>query len=173
GLTPQTLFSRANLWQCWLDVEAAMAQAQAEIGMIPQWAADEIGARARLEMFDLDALERSVAETMAPIVSLVRALTDPCGEAGRYVHWGGTTQNIMSTERLLLVRRAHRAMLGQFAVTCERLSDWAVTHARTIMVGRTDNPHALPITFGFKVAGWIEVLARQSARFEEVVRRLF
>ena len=173
GLTPQTLFSRANLWQCWLDVEAAMAQAQAEIGMIPQWAADEIGARARLEMFDLDALERSVAETMAPIVSLVRALTDLCGEAGRYVHWGGTTQNIMSTGRLLLVRRAHRAMLGQFAVTSERLSDWADTHARTIMVGRTNNRHALPITFGFKVAGWIEELARQNARFEEVERRLF
>jgi 3-carboxy-cis,cis-muconate cycloisomerase len=112
GLTPQTLFSRTNLWQAWLDVEAAMAQAQAEIGMIPQWAADEIASKARLELFDLEALERSVAETMAPIVSLVRALTDVCGDAGRYVHWGGTTQNIMSTGLILLVRRGHRQMLG-------------------------------------------------------------
>ena len=61
GLTPQTLFSRPNLWQAWLDVEAAMAQAQAEIGMIPQWAADEIAGKARLELFDLDALERYLA----------------------------------------------------------------------------------------------------------------
>lgn len=173
GLSPQTLFSRANLWQAWLDVEAAMAQAQAEIGMIPQWAADEISAKANLETLDSDALERSVAETMAPIVSLVRALSAACGDAGRYVHWGGTTQNIMSTGRLLLVRRAHKAMLAQLSMAIGRLGDWAESHADTIMVGRTNNRHALPITFGFKVAGWIEELARQNARFKEVETRVF
>ena len=173
GLSPQTVFSRANLWQAWLDVEAAMAQSQAEIGMIPQWAADEISARAKLELFDTDALERSVAETMAPIVSLVRALSAACGDAGRFVHWGGTTQNIMSTGRLLLVRRAHKAMLAQIARATTHLGEWADTHSGTIMAGRTNNRHALPITFGFKVAGWIEELARQNARFEAVEPRVF
>jgi len=173
GLTPQTLFSRSNLWQAWLDVEAAMAKAQAEIGMIPQWAADEIASKARLELFDLEALERSVAETMAPIVSLVRALTDLCGDAGRYVHWGGTTQNIMSTGLLLLVRKGHRQMLGHLAGAIDTLGVWAEDHAETLMAGRTNNRHALPISFGFKVAGWIEELSRQNQRFAECEKRVF
>ena len=173
GLTPQTLFSRSNLWQAWLDVEAAMAQAQAEIGMIPQWAADEIAGKARLELFDLDALERSVAETMAPIVSLVRALTELCGDAGRFVHWGGTTQNIMSTGLILLVRRGHRQMLGHLAGAIDTLGAWADEHAETLMAGRTNNRHALPISFGFKVAGWIEELSRQNQRFAECEKRVF
>ena len=173
GPTPQTLFSRSNLWQAWLDVEAAMAQAQAEIGMIPQWAADEITDKARLELFDLEALERSVAETMAPIVSLVRALTDLCGDAGRYVHWGGTTQNIMSTGLMLLVRRGHRQMLGHLAGAIDTLAIWAEEHAETLMAGRTNNRHALPISFGFKVAGWIEELSRQNQRFAECEKRVF
>jgi len=172
-LTPQSLFSRANLWQSWLDVEAAMAKAQAEIGMIPQWAADEIAAKARLELLDADALDRSVAETMAPIVSLVRALSDICGDAGRFVHWGGTTQNITSTGRMLLVRRAHYAMLDHLASAMDTLGEWASEHAGTVMAGRTNNRHALPITFGFKVAGWIEELSRQNQRFAEAERRVF
>jgi 3-carboxy-cis,cis-muconate cycloisomerase len=171
--TPNTLFSRASLWQSWLDVEAAMALAQAEIGMIPDWAATEIARQARLDVLDLDALERSVAETMAPIVSLVRALVGVCGDAGKFVHWGGTTQNIMSTGRLLLVRRAHRAMSGHIAGALDILGQLAETHADTIMAGRTNNRHALPITFGFKVAGWIEELARQNERFATVENRVF
>lgn len=173
GLTPQTLFSRPSLWQAWLDVEAAMAQAQAEIGMIPQWAADEIASKARLDLFDLHALERSVAETMAPIVSLVRALTGLCGDAGRYVHWGATTQNIMSTGMLLLVRQGHRQMLGHLASAIDVLGGWAEEHAETLMAGRTNNRHALPISFGFKVAGWIEELSRQDQRFAQCEKRLF
>lgn len=172
-MTPATLFSRPNLWQAWLDVEAAMALAQAEIGMIPQWAADEIAGKARLDLLDAEALDLSVAETMAPIVSLVRALSEICGEAGHFVHWGGTTQNIMSTGRLLLVRRAHRAMLNRLAGALDTLGTWANAHAETIMVGRTNNRHALPTTFGFKVAGWIEELARQNQRFIDVEGRVF
>jgi 3-carboxy-cis,cis-muconate cycloisomerase len=172
-LTPENLFGRDNLWQSWLDVEAAMALAQGEIGMIPQWAADEIAAKARLELLDRTELERSVTETMAPIVSLVRSLTDVCGEAGAFVHWGGTTQNIMSTGRLLLIRRAHGAMLGHVAGAVERLGEWASEHAHTITAGRTNNRHALPITFGFKAAGWIEELSRQNQRFREVEARVF
>lgn len=150
-----------------------MALAQAEVGMIPQWAADEIAHKARLENFDPQALEQSVAETMAPIVSLVRMLTQVCGEAGKFVHWGGTTQNIMATGRLLLLRRAHHAMLSHIAGATERLGDLATTHAATIMAGRTNNRHALPITFGFKVAGWIEELSRQNERFVDIEPRVF
>jgi 3-carboxy-cis,cis-muconate cycloisomerase len=173
SFTPETLFGRDNLWQAWLDVEAQMALAQGEIGMIPKWAADEIAAKAHLDLLDRVDLERSVAETMAPIVSLVRALTDICGEAGAYVHWGGTTQNIMSTGRLLLIRRSHAAMLGHVAGAVDQLGEWARQHTDTITAGRTNNRHALPITFGFKAAGWIEELSRQNQRFREVEARVF
>ncbi len=172
-LTPQSLFARPHLWQAWLDVEAALALAQGEIGMIPQWAAEQIAAKATLDQLDSDALEKSVAETMAPIVSLVRALAEVCGEAGGFVHWGGTTQNIMSTGRLLLVRYGYRAMLGHLAGALDSLGGWAETHAETITAGRTNNRHALPITFGFKVAGWIEELTRQQQRFVEAEKRVF
>jgi 3-carboxy-cis,cis-muconate cycloisomerase len=110
---------------------------------------------------------------MAPIVSLVRALSDICGDAGRFVHWGGTTQNIMSTGRLLLVRRAHQALLKGLALAVDRLGALAAEHADTIMVGRTNYRHALPITFGFKIAGWIEELARQNQRFLSTEQRVF
>lgn len=173
ALTPQNAFARYRLWQSWLDVEAAMALAQAEIGMVPDWAATEIAQKARLENFDLEALERSAAETMAPIVSLVRALSAICGEAGHYVHWGATTQNIMSTGRLLLLRKAHRGVLTGLVSVLETLGGWAEVHAGTVMAGRTNRRHALPITFGFKVAGWIEELARQNDRFAATETRLF
>lgn len=173
SVPPYNTFSRANLWQSWLDVESAMALAQAEVGLIPQWAADEIASKAKLENFNMDELEVSVAETMAPIVSLVRALADLCGKAGHFVHWGGTTQNIISTGRLLLVRRLHRALLNELAGAIDSLGELAEKHASTIMVGRTNNRQALPITFGFKVAGWIEELSRQNARFISTEKRIF
>lgn len=172
-LTPQNAFARNRLWQSWLDVEAEMALAQAEIGMIPRWAADEIAGKARLENFDLDTLERSAAETMAPIVSLVRALSAVCGEAGHYVHWGATTQNIMSTGRLLLLRKVHRRVLTGLASVLDKLGTLAEHHAETVMAGRTNHRHALPITFGFKVAGWIEELTRQNDRFAATETRVF
>jgi 3-carboxy-cis,cis-muconate cycloisomerase len=172
-MTPQTLFSRNSLWQAWLDVEAAMALSQAEVGLIPKWAADEIARKARLEHFDMAMLEKSVAETMAPIVSLVRALSQVSGDAGRYVHWGGTTQNIMTTGRLLLVRQSHTGMLDNLSDAIERLGTLAEEHAETVMAGRTNRRQALPITFGFKVAGWIEELARQNDRFIAAESRAF
>jgi len=172
-LTPATLFSEERLWQSWLDVEAALARAQAEIGMIPEAAAERIVAKAELDCLDVPALRREIAATKAPVLALVRVLSAACGEAGGYVHWGATTQNIMQTGRTLLLREAHRALLARLADTLDNLGGLAQLHAATPMAGRTNRRHALPMSFGFKVAGWIEELLRVVERFREAERRVF
>ncbi len=172
-LTPDTLFSDSALWQSWLDVEAALARAQAGIGMIPAWAAKDITRHARIDAIGEDRLRASIAQTMAPILSLTRCLAEDAGEAGRYVHWGATTQNVMQTGRLLLIRRARRAMNEELERIFVRLADLAREYADTPMAGRTNRRHAVPITFGFKIAGWIEELARAVDRLDDAGRRTF
>lgn len=171
--TPRNIFSRDRLWQSWLDVEAALAVTQAELGIIPGWAAETISRQAHLDCLDRDTLEKVVRVTRAPVLALARVLSDACGEAGAYVHWGATTQNIMQTGRILLVRQVHRAILGHLAEALEKLSTLARDHAATPMAGRTNRRHALPMSFGFKVAGWIEELVRAEARLAESEPRVF
>jgi 3-carboxy-cis,cis-muconate cycloisomerase len=173
GLTPQTLFARDTLWQSWLDIEAALAETQAELGVIPDWAARDIRSAAVLERIGIDALEADIRRTMAPILSLTRLLAKKAGDAGNYVHWGATTQNVMQTGRILLIREADRALRRALSGALGRLADLASDHAETLTVGRTNRQHALPITFGFKVAGWIEEMARAADRLDGGGARLF
>ena len=172
-LGPATLFARETLWQTWLDVEAALAEVQADMGMIPGWAAQGIRDAARLDRIGIEALQADIRVTHAPILSLTRLLGAAAGEAGAYVHWGATTQNIMQTARILLIRDADTAIRRALVQIFDRLATMAATHADTLIVGRTNRQHALPTTFGFKVAGWIEELERATDRLECGGRRLF
>ena len=172
--TPDTLFSMPNKIQAWLDIEVALAHAQAELGMIPTHAAEEIARQGKLERLDQQALLNDMAVTRAPIVSLVRFLAAACdGDAGGYVHWGATTQNVMQTAQVLLMRNAHRTLLQHFAGSLEALATHAEQGATVVMAGRTQRRHALPITFGFKVAGWIDEMLRHETRFREAEPRVF
>ncbi|NIR60398.1 MAG: adenylosuccinate lyase family protein [Gammaproteobacteria bacterium] len=167
------LFTETARWQSWLDVEAELALAQAEVGMIPDWAARQIAEAARIEALDLDRLRQEIATTMAPVMALTRVLGEAAGEAGSYVHWGATTQNVIDTGRLLVLRRFHAGLREGVAGALQSLSALAEEHAETVMVGRTNRQHALPITFGFKVAGWVEDLIRIADQLEELEDRLF
>ena len=105
--TPEmrAIFDDAHLVRCWLDVEAALARAQANLGIIPDAAAVEIKRVALAEAIDLDALREGTVLVGYPILPLVRQLAALCeGEAGRYVHWGATTQDIMDTALALRLR---------------------------------------------------------------------
>ena len=93
--TPDSIFARSSQWQAWLDVEAALARVQADIGMIPDWAAAKISAAAQLDVIGHDALVADIGRTMAPVLSLTRLLAKAAGDAGDYVHWGATTHNVM------------------------------------------------------------------------------
>src|SRR5690606_23129816 len=109
---PAALFALPRKIQAWLDLDVALAHSQAGLGMIPTSVAKEIARRGTLDQFDLPALLDDMAATRAPIVSLVRFLSAACkGDAGGYVHWGATTQNVMQTAEVLLLRNAHCRLL--------------------------------------------------------------
>ncbi|MBF51471.1 MAG: fumarate lyase [Confluentimicrobium sp.] len=172
-LQPATLFAKETLWQSWLDVEATLAEVQSDMGMIPAEAGPAIRKAARLEIIGTEALEADLRITHAPILSLTRLLAGAAGPQGAYVHWGATTQNVMQTGRILLIREADAALRLSLAGSLDRLAALAETHADTLMAGRTNRQHALPITFGFKVAGWIEEIGRAVDRLDCGGRRLF
>lgn len=170
----RALFTESARWQAWLDVEAALAQAQAELGIIPESAAREITRKARLEFLDLAAVKEGLARTGHPLVPLVWALDRACeGDAGGHAHWGATTQNITQTGQLLQVRRAHRIFLGQLAAILTAAADLAERTKDFLLPGRTHGQHAVPATFGFKVAVWIDELGRHVDRLRGCEDRVF
>ncbi len=170
----RALFAEASRYQAWLDVEAALAQAQAELGIIPAHAAVEITAKARLALLDREAIRAGLARTGHSLVPLIWELDRVCdGDAGGYVHWGATTQNITQTGQLLLVRRAHDVFLRQLAALLEILGALAERTKDMLLPGRTHGQHALPATFGFKVAVWIDELCRHVERLRAAEGRVF
>ena len=150
-----------------LDVEAALARAQARLGLIPAAAAAEITAQARLERFDLEAIRRGTELAGYPIVPLVKALSDACdGDAGRYVHWGATTQDIVDSALVLQLRDALALIQDDLDAILRRLTQLSQQFRDTPMAGRSHLQHALPITFGFKCAVWLSALQRHRRRLE-------
>src|SRR6266550_2116698 len=122
----RALYRLENRWQAWLDVEAALARAQAELGIIPGAAAEAIAAKARLELMDRARIDEGFARTGHTLVPLVWELGRIVGEPhGGWVHWGATTQNITQTGDLLVLRQAHRVILGLIAEALGAAADLA------------------------------------------------
>src|SRR5437667_7689445 len=170
----RALFTEAARFQSWLDVEAALAQAQAELGIIPENAAREIVSKAHLKYLDLAAVRAGLEKTGHRLVPLVWELDRVCdGDAGGDVHWGATTQNVTQTGLLLQVRRAHEIFLRQLATILTTLADLAEQTKDGLLPGRTHGQHAVPATFGFKVAVWIDELGRHVERLRGCEGRVF
>jgi 3-carboxy-cis,cis-muconate cycloisomerase len=167
------VFSDENLLQCWLDVEAALARAEAAVGLVPPEAAAEITRQARVELLDIAALKQGIDQTTHELVPLVRQLAALCdGEADRYVHWGATTQDITDTGLILQVKAAHAIILRDLQTLAQALQSLARRERDTIMPGRTHGQHTPPITFGFKVAIWLAEVRRHISRLEECAPRV-
>ena len=151
----RALYRLENRWQAWLDVEVALARAQAELGIIPARAAEAIAARrARLELLDRARIDEGFARTGHTIVPLVWELGRVVGEPhGGWVHWGATTQNITQTGDLLVLRQAHRIFLRLIGEALAAMADLAERGADMPIAGRTHGQHAVPATFGYKVGG--------------------
>jgi adenylosuccinate lyase len=170
----RALYRLENRWQAWLDVEAALAKAQAELGIIPNEAAAAIAAKAHYELMDRARLDEGFARTGHPIVPLVWELSRVVGEPhGGWVHWGATTQNITQTGDLLVLRQAHGIFLHLIADALDAASVLAEKGAEMPIAGRTHGQHALPATFGYKVAVWVDELIRHTERFKQAAPRLF
>ncbi len=151
-----------------LDVEAALAAAEAEVGLVPVAAAREIARKAKVERLDLRAMKRDFDLTWNPVMPLVDALRRVLSPAaGRWVHWGATSKNIMDTGSALQIRDSYAVVLGEVDAIADILARLARRHRDTVMAGRTHGQHALPVTFGFKVAAWLDELLRQRERLVE------
>ncbi|MDP8974816.1 MAG: adenylosuccinate lyase family protein [Actinomycetota bacterium] len=153
--------------QRWLDVEAALAQSQASVGLIPAEAADAISAAACVEGVDLVGLREGIRQTGHSLVAILTALQQACeGEAGEYVHYGATTQDIQDTAQALEMAEVMGEIDRHVEDILVRLVDLAREHRDSLMVGRTHAQPALPTTFGHKVAGWMDELLRQAERLQ-------
>ena len=170
----RSLFSLESRWQAWLDVEVTLAWAEAELGVIPHDAAMEIAAKAKLELLDRAGIDEGLRRTAHPLVPLIWELSRICaGDAGHYVHWGATTQNIVQTGDLLILRRIHAVILRQIAAILRDMADLAERSRDMALPGRTHGQHAVPATFGFKVGVWIDELCRHCERLRGVESRIF
>lgn len=151
--------------QAWLDVESALARAQSELGLVPADAAMRIASKADASLFDLKRLAQSIAFAQHSLVPVLHEFERLCGEpAAGYIHLGATTQNIFDTAMSLQMFESHRLLVGHLDAAIEALSMLALQHKGTPMAGRTHGQHALPMTLGFKLAGWVDELDRSRAR---------
>ena len=156
--------------QAMLDVEAALARAQSRAGLFDAAEAEAIALACRADAFDMAALGRDAAESGNPVVPLVRALTaaveDPA--AARQVHRGATSQDVLDTAAMLVAHRALDPLLRDLDAAASAAAAFARDQRDTLMAGRTLLQHALPITFGFKAAGWLVGLDEAAARLDVV-----
>ena len=166
------IFSDTALVARYVEVEVALAKAEARVGVIPADAASEIARRADAGALDIEMLRKETDLVGYPILPVVHQLVKQCGEAGRYVHWGATTQDIMDTAVVLQMRDALRIVGDDIAALRGILADLAKTHRDTAMAGRTHLQQALPVTFGYKVAIWLAMFDRHAARLEELKPRV-
>jgi 3-carboxy-cis,cis-muconate cycloisomerase len=163
------IWSDTATLQAWLEVEATLAEAQADLGLVPVKAAQQIRACARAELIDIDTLENQIAFAQHPFVPVLKAFCAVCGdEASRYVHWGATTQNIFDTAQALQLRATVALVLRDLDQICTKLAELARAHVDTVQAGRTHGQHALPITFGLKAAAWKDELDRHVERLAHV-----
>lgn len=159
--------------QAILDVEAAMARAQAAHGVIPRSAADDITAKARAELIPQDQYNAAYDVARHRMVALLSVWRDSLDDEGdQYVHFGATTVDIYGTATMIQVTRSLDALDGCLAEAIATMGSLASEHAETPMIGRTLGQHAQPITFGKKVSTWIDEYARHRERLAELRTRL-
>src|SRR5258706_1015071 len=155
-----------------VEVEIALARAEARVGVIPTTAAEQIGS-VQAEKIDIAALAQGTLRSGFPIIALVQELRKQVGiDAAAYVHWGATTQDIVDTACVLQMRSVIKVMRRRIAQIVTGLSALAERHRSTVLAGRTHSQQALPVTFGLKVAGWLAPLLRHAERLGELEPRL-
>ncbi len=168
----RAVFSDKALIERYIEVEIALAKAEARCGVIPAEAAVRIAKLARFESLDLAHMQHETEIVGYPILPLVEQLSKLCGDAGRYVHWGATTQDIMDTAVVLQVRAALAIVERDIQAVRGLLAGLAAQYRDTPMAGRTHLQHALPITFGYKCAVWLSMFDRHAERLVELRPRV-
>jgi 3-carboxy-cis,cis-muconate cycloisomerase len=170
------IFSDHGRLQGMLDFEAALARAEARLGVIPKAAAPAIEAQCQAKLFDIEALARAAAAAGNTAIPMVKALTALVWKkdkaAAGYVHWGATSQDAMDTGLVLQLRSAFDLIDADLARVADALARLAKKHKRTPMAGRTWLQQALPVTFGLKAAAALSAMERHRARLRELRARV-
>jgi 3-carboxy-cis,cis-muconate cycloisomerase len=166
------VFSDHALVGRYVEVEIALAKAEAKCGVIPADAAAAIARYPGISALDFDLLRQETDNVGYPILPLVHQMSKQCGEAGRYVHWGATTQDIMDTAVVLQVREGLRLIDDDIAGLRRILAGLSRRYRDTPMAGRTHLQQALPVTFGYKTAIWLAMFDRHAERLEQLKPRV-
>lgn len=168
----RAVFADEALIARYIEAEVALARAQARLGVVPKTAADAIAAAAHAIKVDIEKLRRETEIVGYPILPLVHQLSEAAGEAGGYVHWGATTQDIMDTANVLQIRAALEIVARDLREIRDILAMMARKYRDTAMAGRTHLQQALPITFGYKAAVWLSAIARHIERVDQALPRI-
>ncbi len=166
------VFSDFRLLGRYAEVEIALAKAEARCGVIPAEAAEAIAKCTNVAALDFDLLRRETDIVGYPILPLVQQMVKQCGEAGRYVHWGATTQDIMDTALVLQVRAGLTIIEQDISTLRGILADLSRRYRDTPMAGRTHLQQALPVTFGYKTAIWLAMFGRHAERLHQLKPRV-
>ncbi len=156
-------------FQTWLDVEIAVCEAQAELGYIPPQAVEEIKAKAK---FDPHRIAEIEAEVRHDVIAFLTNVNEYVGDAGRYIHLGLTSSDVLDTALSLQLTRSLQLILELVEKLIQTLRYQAQQHRHTIMAGRTHGVQAEPITFGFKLAGWLAEVMRQRERLVNLAKMM-
>ena len=169
----RAIFSDGSTISAYLEVERALAKVQAKLGIIPQEAADAIIEHAHLQNIDLERYEKRTQVVGAPILPVVEEIVAAVPNGlGEWAHYGTTTQDIMDTALVLQVRQAFEAIERDLTKISRALQDLARKYRDTPVAGRSHRQHALPVTFGFKVAVWLSGIERHRTRLAEIKPRV-
>ena len=168
----RAVFADEALIARYIEAEVALARAQARMGIVPKTAADVIEAAAHAIKIDVDKLRRETEIVGYPILPLVHQLSEAAGEAGGYVHWGATTQDIMDTANVLQIRAALQIVARDLRELRDILATMARKYRNTPMAGRTHLQQALPVTFGYKAAVWLSSIDRHIERVDQALPRI-
>ena len=168
------LFDDTTMVQNWLDIESALAQTQAEMGIIPQEAADEISRKAHVENLDLTAIGHGVDAIHHSLVPTLRALQSICENgAGEYIHMGLTTQDVIDTGFIISLKKGFKIIYDNLRTCEDHLLGMIKKYRDTAMAGRSHTQQGVPITFGYKCANWASEIERDLLRMESCYQRCF
>lgn len=178
----QGIFTTDAMRQVWSDqnrtaqyiaIERALAIVQARLGLIPQEAADEIVSHCHLDQIDMDRLRQQTERIGYPILGVVTQLNQLCRDKlGEYVHWGATTQDITDTATVLQIRQALDLVDADLAALATGLARLAKDHRLTPVIGRSNLQQAIPVTFGYKMAGILSAVLRHRGRITQLRERV-
>ncbi|MBL8362830.1 MAG: adenylosuccinate lyase family protein [Rubrivivax sp.] len=167
------VWSDENRTAKYVEIERALAIVQGRLGIIPQEAADEIVSHCRLEQIDLKRLREQTERIGYPVLGVVTQLNQLCRDKlGEYVHWGATTQDITDTATVLQIREALTLVDDELAAIAAALAKLAREHRLTPVIGRSNLQQAIPVTFGYKMAGILSAILRHRERLAQLRERV-